>query len=215
MMSVSLSCSPNTFSLYATKRSFLSPPRQNELFVFSRNSTFVCYNPLRLAVDSKKMKRSGRIGAVCYNEPLTPRNLQWISTVSLAVLMLSRGTSVQKSFLVPLFALQAPPSIISWIKGEYGAWAAFLALLVRLFFFIPGELELPFVALLLVLIAPYPVMSLRGTKEGTIVSLAIAGYLALQHFSRAGSMRKAFDRGSIVATISIICIAAVPCLFLF
>ena len=32
------------------------------------------------------------------------------------VLFLSRGTAVQKSFLVPFFALQAPTSIISWIK---------------------------------------------------------------------------------------------------
>ncbi|KAK6917236.1 Cold-regulated 413 protein [Dillenia turbinata] len=128
--------------------------------------------------------------------------------------MLARGTAVQKSFLVPLFALQAPPSIISWIKGEYGAWAAFLALSC-LFFFITGELELPFVALLLVLIAPYQVMSLRGTKESTIVLLAIAGYSAFQHFPRAGSLQKAFDRGSIVATIAIICVIAIPCLFLF
>ncbi|RVX10838.1 Cold-regulated 413 inner membrane protein 1, chloroplastic [Vitis vinifera] len=122
-------------------------------------------------------------------------------------LMLSRGTAAQKSFLVPLFALQAPTSIISWIKGEYGAWTAFLALLVRLFFFIPGELELPFVALLLVIVAPY-----QGTQMGAIVSLLIAGYLAFQHFSRAGSLQRAFNQGSIVATLAIICITAVSCL---
>lgn len=32
------------------------------------------------------------------------------------VLMLDKGTTIQKSFLVPLFALQAPASVISWIK---------------------------------------------------------------------------------------------------
>ncbi|PSS04880.1 Cold-regulated 413 inner membrane protein [Actinidia chinensis var. chinensis] len=85
--------------------------------------------------------------------------------------MFAKGSAIQKSFLVPLFALQAPPSIISWIKGEYGIWTAFLALLVRLFFFIPGELELPLVALLLVIVAPYRVMNLRGTQEGAILSL--------------------------------------------
>jgi len=30
--------------------------------------------------------------------------------------VLAKGTAVQKSFLVPLFALQAPPAVISWIK---------------------------------------------------------------------------------------------------
>ncbi|KAH9797617.1 Cold-regulated 413 inner membrane protein 1 [Citrus sinensis] len=106
--------------------------------------------------------------------------------------MLAKGTAVPKSFLVPLFALQAPADVISWIKGEYGIWAAFLALLVRLFFFIPG----------------------RGTQQGAIISLVIAGYLAFQHFSRAGNLRKAFEQGSVVATLAIICITALSCLFL-
>lgn len=128
--------------------------------------------------------------------------------------MLARGTAVQKSFLVPLFALQAPTNIVSWIKGEYGAWTAFLALLVRLFFFIPGDLELPFLALLLAFVAPYQAMNLRTTQAGIIISLLIAGYLAFQHFSRAGSLRKAFDQGSIVATLAIVCITVVQCLLL-
>ncbi|KAJ9690906.1 hypothetical protein PVL29_013185 [Vitis rotundifolia] len=110
-----------------------SPPHQAKLFPLR-------FHHLRFqgnhGVVMKKNRRG--FGAVCYSAPLTPRNLQWVCTVSSAVLMLSRGTAAQKSFLVPFFALQAPTSIISWIKGEYGAWTAFLALLVRLFFFIPG-----------------------------------------------------------------------------
>lgn len=35
---------------------------------------------------------------------------------SFSVLMLTKGTAIQKSFLVPLFALQAPTTVISWIK---------------------------------------------------------------------------------------------------
>uniref|UniRef100_M0ZTV0 COR414-TM1 n=1 Tax=Solanum tuberosum TaxID=4113 RepID=M0ZTV0_SOLTU len=54
----------------------------------------------------------------------------------------------------------------------------------------------------------------RGTKEGVILSLAIAAYLGFQHFTRAGSLQKAFDQGSIIATLAIICIIAVPCLLL-
>lgn len=150
-------------------------------------------------------KNQRRFGPVCYSSsPLSPHNLHWVSAISTAILMLVRGTAINKSFLVPLFALQAPSNIISWIKGEYGIWSAFLALLVRLFFFIPGELELPFIALLLVIVAPYQAMNLRGKQEGIIISLVVAGYLAFQHFSRAGSLKRAFDQGSIVATLSII-----------
>ncbi|KAK4488195.1 hypothetical protein RD792_003938 [Penstemon davidsonii] len=170
------------------------------------------YNPLRVMVMSKKGHEFG--GAVCYSAPLSPGNLQWISTVSTAVLMLARGTSINRSFLVPLFALQAPANLVSWMKGEYGIWAAFLALLVRLFSSIPGELELPFLTLLLVIVSPYEVMRMRGTQEGVIFSLVIAAYLAFQHFSGAGSLRKAFDQGSILATLATICIVVVPFLLL-
>lgn len=176
----------------------------------------ICSNPIRFGFGSdvsstlaiNKKRRRG-LSAVCYAMPLSARNLQWISTISSVILMLARGTGIQKSFIVPLFALQAPASVISWIKGEYGIWSAFLALLVRLFFFIPGELEIPFISLLLVIVAPYQVQNLRGTQEGTIISLLIAAYLAFQHFSRAGSFRRAFDQNSIVATVAIICVTAV------
>ncbi|KAK6797268.1 hypothetical protein RDI58_004970 [Solanum bulbocastanum] len=77
-----------------------------------------------------------------------------------------------------------------------------------------SELELPFTALLMVIVAPYQVANLRGTKEGVILSLAIAAYLGFQHFTRAGSLQKAFDQGSIIATLAIICILVVPCLLL-
>ncbi|XP_030552958.2 cold-regulated 413 inner membrane protein 1, chloroplastic-like [Rhodamnia argentea] len=184
-----------------------------------RASSFA-YNPLRYSVEGQRMaltkrktKRSGGVGAVCFAAPLTVRNLQWISTISSAVLMLAKGTPVQKSFLVPLFALQAPSSVISWVKGEYGMWAAFLALLVRLFYYIPGELELPFMALLLAIVAPQQVMNLRETQEGAIIAVLIAAYLGFQHFSRTG-FQKSFEQGSIVATIAIVCITVASLLFL-
>ncbi|URE22384.1 hypothetical protein MUK42_16990 [Musa troglodytarum] len=194
------------------------------------------FDPLRLlgpappAVAIPLMRRQQterRGGVVCYCAPLNPQTLQWVSAVSVAVLMFAKGTAIQKSFLVPLFALQAPASVISWIKGDYGTWTAFLALLVRLFYFVPGGLELPFLAMLLVIVAPYQTMNLRqslenklytcstilinvfyisyrGTQAGAIVSLAIAGYLAFQHFSRVGGLRKACDQGSIVATSAVV-----------
>ncbi|XP_027346334.1 cold-regulated 413 inner membrane protein 2, chloroplastic-like isoform X2 [Abrus precatorius] len=161
------------------------------------------FNPLRYSigrcgirstVKSKTSNTNAGFRVSCYAPaPLTPPNLQWISTVSSVVLILAKGTAVPKSYIVPLFALQAPAGVVAWIKGRYGVWAAFLALLVRLFFYIPGELELPFLALLLVMVAPYEAMKLRDTKEGAIISVLIAAYLAFQHFSRT-SLRQSFDQ---------------------
>ncbi|KAM3001499.1 hypothetical protein FF2_037782 [Malus domestica] len=69
-----------------------------------------------------KGKRRGS-GVMCYTygAPLSVNTLQFISTISTAVLLLAKGTDVHKSFLVPLFLLQASATVISWIKGEYGA----------------------------------------------------------------------------------------------
>ncbi|KAK7247233.1 hypothetical protein RIF29_42111 [Crotalaria pallida] len=171
----------------------------------SSSSSFT-FNPLLINENMfKSTTCSGRtkgFGAVCYAAPFTPHNLHLISTISSVVLILARGTPVQKSFIVPFFALQAPASVVSWIRGRYGLWSAFLALLVRLFVYIPGELELPFLALLLVIVAPYEALNLRGTKEGAIISSLIAVYLAYQHFSRT-SLQKSVEQGSIVATIAV------------
>jgi hypothetical protein len=47
------------------------------------------------------------------------------------------------------------------------------------------------------------------------MSLVIAAYLAFQHFTRVGGPGKAFEQGSIVATLAIICIMIVPLMLLF
>ncbi|KAG4999993.1 hypothetical protein JHK87_021065 [Glycine soja] len=172
------------------------------------------FNPLRRSFIGHGGSRSAGFRVHCYAPaPLTPPNLQWISTISSVVLILARGTAVPKSYIVPLFALQAPAGVVSWIKGRYGVWTAFLALLIRLFFYIPGELELPFLALLLLMVAPYEAMKLRYTKEGAVISLLISVYLAFQHFSRT-SLQQSFDQGSIVATLAVICITVVSLLLL-
>ncbi|KAK1378497.1 Cold-regulated 413 inner membrane protein 2, chloroplastic [Heracleum sosnowskyi] len=176
-MALSLSTSP-TFSLYTHPNllSLKSQPQRHLLLspppsLLSDYLQLICY--------------SGG-GAALFS----PRNLQWIGTIASAVLMVAKGTPIQKSFIVPIFALQAPAAIVSWIKGEYGVWTVFLALLIRLFFFIPGELELPFIALLVVLVAPNQVMNLRGKQEGVILSLAIAAYLLSSIFYEQAAYRR-------------------------
>ncbi|KAF8089076.1 hypothetical protein N665_0518s0002 [Sinapis alba] len=198
-------------------------PRSSGLSVLTHRTSAVCFNPLRVSLDrqriatvSTKAEKQRKRGSsvVCYAAPMSVHNLQWISAISCVALMVARGTGIHKSFVVPLLALTAPSGIISWAKGEYGVWTAFVALLARLFFAFPGELELPFIALLLAIVAPYQVMSLRGKQEGALISLAISCFLAFQHFSRAGSLQKAFDQGSVVATLGIIGVTVVSVLFL-
>ncbi|KAF3674960.1 Cold-regulated inner membrane protein 2, chloroplastic [Capsicum chinense] len=223
MMSLSLSLSSPTyhFASYSKPLCALRSPQSHHTTIshqklLQQTSSFLGYNPLRYSIDlSGGMKKKRLGGTVCYAAAaLAPRNLQWVCAISSFVLMLAKGTAIHKSFLVPLFVLQAPTAVVSWIQGEYGVWSAFLALLVRLFFSFPGELELPFIVLLMVIVAPYQVANLRGTKEGVVLSLAIAAYLGFQHFTRAGSLQKSFDQGSIIATLAIICIVVAPCLLL-
>ncbi|GAB2299095.1 hypothetical protein Dimus_033167 [Dionaea muscipula] len=219
MKPLSLACLPaKAFVSPHSHCHLLHTSRSNTLFsVSGSSSNHPISHPLGVSLMQQRMmakKRRCRLEVVCYSAVFTPRNLQWISAVSTMVLMLAKGSAINKSFLVPLFALQAPPSVISWMQGEYGSWSAFLALLVRLFFFTPDDLELPLVTLLLVISAPFQAMSLRGKPEGVIISLVIAGYLAFQHFTRVGSLGKAFDGGSIVATLAIICITIVLVLLL-
>ncbi|XVF25526.1 hypothetical protein REPUB_Repub13aG0220200 [Reevesia pubescens] len=223
MVTVSISSAAQSLYICNGKNAAFFPLRNARFQAKAKLSTLahsssssISFNPLRFSIKYKEIvkKKSRGSGAVCYAAPLSPRSLQWISTIASAVLLLANGTTIQKSFLVPLFAIQAPASIVSWMKGEYGLWSAFLALLVRLFFHIPGQLELPFVALLLVIVAPNQVMTLRGTQEGAIIALVIVAYLAFQHFKGTGSLQKTFDQGSVVATIAVVCITVVSCLLL-
>ncbi|RZC48551.1 hypothetical protein C5167_016977 [Papaver somniferum] len=163
-------------------------------------------------------KRNGKsLGAVCYQSTaslLAPPNLQWACVIASAVLMVVKGTAIPKSVLVPLFILQAPREIFNWIKGEYGVWTIFLALAVKLFYYIPSQLELPLYAMLFVIVSPYQVADLRGTEAGSLISLCIAGFLAFQHFRGVGDVKKGFEQNSILATVGIICITLAPLLLL-
>lgn len=53
----------------------------------------------------------------------------------------------------------------------------------------------------------------RDTKEGAVISLLIAVYLAFQHFSRT-SLEKSFDQGSVVSTLAVIGITVASLLLL-
>ncbi|RLN00542.1 hypothetical protein C2845_PM06G02440 [Panicum miliaceum] len=107
--------------------------------------------PQPLGAGAGQPSRRRGPAAVCHSSAhLSARTMQWISAGASAVLLLAKGTAINKSFLVPFFALQAPGSIISWINCLY------------LHLTIIGELELPLSTMLLVSVASYQLMNLRG-----------------------------------------------------
>uniref|UniRef100_A0A452ZXL1 Uncharacterized protein n=3 Tax=Aegilops tauschii subsp. strangulata TaxID=200361 RepID=A0A452ZXL1_AEGTS len=125
--------------------------------------------------------RSRGSGIVCNASAyLSPPTTQWVSVAAAAVLLLAKGTGIHKSFLVPLFVLQAPTAVISWIKSEYGLWTAFLALVVRLFLPFPGELELPLSTMLAVSVAPYQVMNVRYVTLAILKDISCTASLLLR-----------------------------------
>eukprot|EP00249_Psilotum_nudum_P002178 c15075_g1_i1 orf=83-850(+) len=73
---------------------------------------------------------------------MSTESLQWIFSASAVLLMLLKNTAINRSLLVILLALEAPADAIGWLRGDYGMWTAFLALLVRLFYYIPGLQEM-------------------------------------------------------------------------
>ncbi|KAM2107984.1 hypothetical protein ACFX1Q_024891 [Malus domestica] len=118
------SCNVGSSSTTTSKFSAFQP-RLAKLSCLSMSSLH--RNPFRVSIGIKKefvvMKGKKRgSSAMCYTyaAPLCINTFQFISIISTTVLLLAKGTAVQKSFLVPLFLLQAPAAVISWIKGEYG-----------------------------------------------------------------------------------------------
>lgn len=193
---------------------FTTPP----ISLRSNSSSFMNSGLLRLEVNKftdniPRSSHGGALSSEC-SVAVSTEALRWLFGVAAVVLMLSKHTAMNKSFLVPLLALEAPGEVISWIRGDYGLWTAFLVFLVRLFYYIPGELELPFLFVLLVIIAPFQATNLRGTQAGMVISIAASAYLIYQHLTRTGGLKKAFDEGVVVPTVAVACLIIVPCVFL-
>ncbi|KAJ6423848.1 hypothetical protein OIU84_024758 [Salix udensis] len=184
----------------SSRKRFLS--LQNHLrspTVTPLSSSFTTFNPLRLSIKSNEMMMKYPLdfhSLFCCVDAGKRHCCPEVLSRSLYLLSKHRRTSFHGSRVNMAFGLR------------------FLPFSSASFFFIPGELELPFMALLLVIVAPYQAMNIGGRQEGAIVGLAIAAYLAFQHFSRIGNLQKAFEQGSIVATLAVVCVVVISCLLL-
>jgi hypothetical protein len=128
--------------------------------------------------------------------------LQWLAVIAaIYLLVLNRTnwrTDLLTALLVPYLALQLPQPLFGYLRGDIGAWIAFIAVVIRLFFaqkypdLINGDMELPIAFILLVVTAPKTIVHVRGTLISDIVSLAIGAYLLFQHTNHSGGFRRAF-----------------------
>lgn len=89
MMSLSLSLSYpiHRFASYNKQLCALRSPQSHHTRIsqhkLQQSSSFLGYNPLRVSIDvSGEMNMKRRGGVVCSAAALTPRNLQWVCTIS-------------------------------------------------------------------------------------------------------------------------------------
>lgn len=128
--------------------------------------------------------------------------LQWLAVIAaIYLLVLNRTnwrTNLLTALLVPYLALQLPDPLFGYLRGDIGAWIAFIAVVIRLFFaqkypdLINGDMELPIAFVLLVVTAPKLIVGVRGTVISDLISLGIGAYLLWQHTNHAGGFRRAF-----------------------
>ncbi|KAG0553692.1 hypothetical protein M758_12G031500 [Ceratodon purpureus] len=131
-------------------------------------------------------------------------------------------TNLLTALLVPYLALQLPEPIFGYLRGGIGAWIAFIAVVIRLFFaqkfpqLINEDLELPVAFILLVVTAPKTIVHFRGSKISDFVCLIIGAYLLYQHTSHAGGFRRAFGESrGVPHTIGILLLFVAPLWALF
>ncbi|CAM6109511.1 unnamed protein product [Calypogeia fissa] len=191
-----------------SKVTTLSPPSSSIGFVSSS------IQGQQLGVwNLSKGSGGGALGTVCAL-PVSPETLRWIFVATATVLLFIKNVSIPKQFLVPLLALEIPRDALVWIKGDYGLWTAFLALAVKLFYHIPGELELPLYLLLIIITAPHHLTQYRGSTPSAVATLALAAYLGYEHFKASGTVRGAFENEKIFPSIAIIILMIIPVVYL-
>jgi hypothetical protein len=121
-------------------------------------------------------------------------------------------TNLLTALLVPYIALNLPDFILQYVRSEIGAWIAFVALVIRLFFpqYIPPHSELPATLILLLVTLPKILVGFRFHFPGEIISILIGGYLLYEHIIHAGGFKKAFADRGVVITIGILLLFVAP-----
>ncbi|XP_066309344.1 cold-regulated 413 inner membrane protein 1, chloroplastic-like isoform X2 [Miscanthus floridulus] len=169
---------------------------------------------------SRRCWRLASVALCCASAQQCTDALRWICITAAARLMLAAGTTVDKSLLVPFVALQAPSGVTFWARQDHGRWmwiAVLVGPLMRFLYMTTGEWRraISTTFLVAICIVLSQVMNLRESQGRAILTSAIAVYLAFQHFTGAGSLRKAFSGVAIFATLCIVCMTTISLMLLF
>ncbi|KAM0937388.1 hypothetical protein DsansV1_C25g0187951 [Dioscorea sansibarensis] len=123
-------------------------------------------------------------------------------------------TNILTSLLIPYIFLSLPSVLFSLLRGEFGKWIAFIAVVLRLFFprRFPDWLELPGALILLLVVAPsFFADTIRGSVAGVIICLLIGCYLLQEHIRASGGFRNSFTKSHGVSnSIGIILLFVYP-----
>ncbi|ERN17647.1 hypothetical protein AMTRI_Chr13g125180 [Amborella trichopoda] len=144
--------------------------------------------------------------------------LKWFATfAAIYLLILDRTnwrTNMLTALLVPYIFFSLPSVLFSFLRGEFGKWVAFIAIVLRLFFprHFPDWLEMPGSLLLLLVAAPsFFAHTLRDSVVGVVVCLIIAAYLLQEHIRASGGFRNSFTQShGISNTVGIIILLVYP-----
>ncbi|MFS7947768.1 putative cold-regulated 413 protein [Helianthus anomalus] len=144
--------------------------------------------------------------------------LSWVASFSaIYLLILDRTnwrTNMLTSLLVPYIFFSLPPSLFHFLRGQFGMWVAFIAVVLRLFFprHFPDWLEIPGSLILLLVVAPK--LFAHASREswvGVVICLMIGCYLLQEHIRASGGFRNSFMQShGISNTIGILLLFVYP-----
>ncbi|KAK1643809.1 hypothetical protein QYE76_061614 [Lolium multiflorum] len=108
-------------------------------------------------------------------------------------------TKMLTGLLIPYIFFTLPGVLFNLIRGEIGAWIAFVAVIVQLFFpkHFRDYLEMPAALILLTVVAPSLIAdTFRNDFVGVGICLVIGCYLLQEHIRASGGFKPAFSRAN-------------------
>ncbi|XP_052206245.1 cold-regulated 413 plasma membrane protein 2-like [Diospyros lotus] len=144
--------------------------------------------------------------------------LKWIASfAAIYLLILDRTnwkTNILTSLLVPYIFLSLPSVLFSFLRGDFGKWVAFIAVILKLFFprHFPDWLEMPGSLILLLVVAPsFFAYTIRDSWVGVVICLIIGCYLLQEHIRASGGFRNSFTQAHGVSnTVGIVLLLVYP-----
>ncbi|KAI5665856.1 hypothetical protein M9H77_15709 [Catharanthus roseus] len=170
-------------------------------------------NDLKVAA-KKLMSHASKMGGLGFGTSF----LKWIASfAAIYLLILDRTnwrTNMLTSLLVPYIFFSLPAALFHFLRGEFGKWIAFIAVILRLFFprHFPDWLEMPGSLILLLVVSPgFFSHTLKDSWAGTVICLLVGCYLLQEHIRASGGFRNSFTQShGISNTLGIILLLVYP-----